>query len=148
MSYSPRFPHHGVCDKLIQLLAFQLAVNAFAEDVAPQRFRFQINHHQAAIPNLSRNSECQLLPVYFSAIHDGVMAEVSPCGGKMRCANCVVDDFTIRAGEHIDRIRSRLTVDFDSHHKFVISDLVRDVARFEKRRIDDRLARVVLVTRL
>ena len=64
------------------------------KDVAPQRFRFQVNHHEATVPKLARHRECQLLSFDFSAIHDGVMAEVSPCGGEVRIADRVVDDLT------------------------------------------------------
>ena len=66
---------------------------------------------------------------------------MSPSGGEQSAAELIVDDLAIGAGEHIDRISTRLAANDHAKHQLVIVHLIGYFPRRKKRRVDDRTAR-------
>lgn len=63
---------------------------------------------------------------------------MSPGGGNRTATKCVVDDFSSRSGQHVDRIGSRLAPDTDAKHQFRRIELVANLADLFYRKLDNR----------
>ena len=68
---------------------------------------FDVVHDQTSIPEHAGDAQCDRSLIRISGIHDAVVAQVSPSSSDRSFIDYVVNDFSTRARQHVDRIRSR-----------------------------------------
>ena len=106
MSLCPIFPGSDDRGDDGELFTFQCPVLAGPKYVTPKGLGFQVLHNKAPVPKHSRDTEIKAFALHLGGIHDAVKAKMSPCCCQRHTVESIVDDFPLRACQHVDWICS------------------------------------------
>ena len=101
---APRLPIGHDRGNGCQTLTLKRSLHRLTEDVAPETLGLGIQHDEAAVPEHAGDGKSQIAILDLSGIHDAVVTKVSPRRGHRSASKRVVQDFPLRASQHVDWI--------------------------------------------